>query len=85
MAEELTEPQAPDFDLGGSLRCVGEWYLTRHPLTDGECRAVIVPWLAVLQNHVEGPLAEAIAELGTLPDGAAEALKLAGYAAPNGD
>jgi hypothetical protein len=76
-----TEQQPQAFNLVGELTAVGEWNGSTS-LPEPERRAVIVPWLAALQNHVDGPLAEAIAGLDSLPDGAAEALTLAGYAVP---
>lgn len=73
---------APKFDLAGELKAAGEWNSTTSLPVD-ERRAVLVPWIATFQNHVDGPLAEALATI-TMPPGAAEACELAGVTVPKG-
>lgn len=80
---ETKQKVEPAFKLAAELTAVGEWNSST-TLTAPERRAVLVPWIAALQNHVDGPLAEALAGI-TLPPGAADALTLAGYAAPQGE
>lgn len=70
------------FDLAGEMVRVGEW-AGGSRLSESEQRAVLVPWLAAIQNHVDGPLAEALAGLDLSPESRA-ACDLAGVTVPQG-
>lgn len=79
----MAETKEPKFNLVGELTALGEWN-TSTSLPPLERRAVLSPWLASLQNHVDEPLAKALGRV-KLPPGVAEACELVGQAVLKGD